>query len=155
MYKVVILILVLVVANAAFIYAGGASWVESRFMASPEPTLIPDPVLVDVFVFTLEEEVRKKRGLPEEGYQPDMFLEVFPGLTATDFDGVEASVGRYTFTDGRLSLEVSDGGLVHETPGAISRQGMETLLYNIAKRTGIDFKTTGTITDIVRVITES
>ena len=49
------------------------------------------PTAAEVFTFTLEEEVRKKIGQPIEGYEPQMFLEVFPGLVATDFEGVEAS----------------------------------------------------------------
>ncbi len=145
----------LVIANVTFVYLGGARWIDEQFFAAPEQPVLTDPVLVDVFIFTLEEEVQKKRVLSEEGYQPQMFLDVFPGLTATDFEGVEASVGYYTFVDGKLVLELDGATLVHETPGAISRRGMETLLANIAKRTGTNLQTTGTITDIIRALTRS
>jgi hypothetical protein len=144
-----------VVANLAFVYVGGARWIDEQFFTPTEQSVITDPVLVDVFIFTLEEEVQKKRAQPEEGYQPHMFLDVFPGLTATDFEGVEASVGYYTFVDGKLVHELGDATLVHETPEALSRRGMETLLINIATRTSINLQSTGTITDIIRAITRS
>ncbi len=156
MYKVIIFMVCLVAANLAFIYLGGAGWVEEQLIAPAVEPVTIDPILTEVFIFTLEEEVRKKQGLPAEGYLPQMFLDSFPGLAETDFEGVEASVGYYSInSSGRIELELRDATLVHETPGAISRGGMETLLNNIATRTGIDLQTTGTITDIVRVLMQS
>lgn len=156
MYNVIFFVVCLVAANLAFIYFGGANWVEEQFFAAEPAPVMLDPLLTEVFIFTLEEEVRKKQGLPEGGYVPQMFLDSFPGLAETDFEGVEASVGYYSLNEsGRIELELRDATLVHETPGAISRSGMETLLNNIAKRTGIDLQRTGTITDIVRVLTRT
>jgi len=118
-----------------------------------------DPVVsvgfetVEVFRFTLEDEVRKKVGIPVEGFEPQMFLQVFPGLVETDFDGVEASIGGYVIENGRLEHKIDETKLIHSAAQAISREGYKTLLHNIAQRIEVDFTTDGTITDIIGALT--
>lgn len=114
-----------------------------------------EPSVVDVFRFTLEEEVKKKLGQPVEGYEPQMFLEVFPGLALTDFDGVESNAGLYQVENGELSFVPDASKLQHSASGAIGKQGLATLLENVAARTKIDLAGTGTLTDIMRAITGS
>jgi hypothetical protein len=138
--------------NGCFIYFGGAAWLDSVLHETPQTTWSADPVVVDVFVYTLEEEVRKKSGQPAEGYVPSMFLEAFPGLAETDFEGVEASIGYYTIEQGRLVHKFDNTELIHSAATAITRRGMETLLHNVASRTNIDLQTDGTITDIMSVL---
>jgi len=113
------------------------------------------PQVVDVFSFTLREEVDKKIGQPIEGYEPQMFIAAFPGLTETDFEGVEASLGYYTFRGGKLELVLDESQLIHSAAGAISRTGMETLLTNVSARTGINLEGKGTLTDIMRYLIEA
>lgn len=115
-----------------------------------------DPVLTDVFVFTLEEEVRKKTGVVADGYVPADYLSAFPGLVETDFEGVAAAAGYYTVVNGRLTHTLgSTEGLVPSEATIVSRRGMETLLYNVATRVGVNLETNGTITDIMRALTQS
>jgi len=152
MKQVLIVVVMVVVFNAILVFSGALdSLIETRNNA-PAATAV-DPDIVDVFQFTLQDEVRKKLGQPIEGYEPQMFLRVFPGLTETDFDGVKASIGRYVIEDGRLQHQMDNTGLVHSAAGAVTRVGMETLLTNVATRTGIDLQTDGTITDIMSVLT--
>ncbi len=155
MFKLLSLVAVVVVLNAAFLYFGGATWLAQYVPTTETETWSTDPVLVDVFTFTLQEEVRKKVGQPVEGYEPAMFLEVFPGLTETDFDGVEASVGFYRIEQGRLTFVLDESQLVHTAAQSVTRRGMETLLNNVATRTNINLNTDGTITDIMSVLIRS
>lgn len=155
MFKMLSLVAAVLVVNAAFIYFGGATWLASGLSPQQPATWSADPVLVDVFMFTLQEEVRKKIGQPVEGYEPSMFLEAFPGLTETDFDGVEASVGFYKIEQGRLTFVLDESQLVHSAAEAVTRRGMETLLNNVATRTNINLNTNGTITDIMSVLIRS
>ena len=142
-------IVVLMVGNIAFWYFMGPQiYIEDR-VSTPQKVA---PEVVDVFSFTLQEEVDKKLGTPVEGYEPKMFLEVFPGLTATDFEGVEASLGYYTFSDGELELVLDETQLIHSAAGAITRTGMNTLLSNVSERTSINLQEDGTITDVVRYL---
>lgn len=112
-----------------------------------------DAEIVDVFRFTLEDEVRKKVGMPNEGYEPAMFLQVFPGLVETDFEGVQASIGGYVMKEGRLVHKLDESKLVHSAAQAITRPGFTTLLENVSKRIGINLSTDGTITDIMSALT--
>lgn len=155
MFKILSFVAAVVVVNAAFIYFGGAAWLSQSVTPTETSVWSTDPVLVDVFIFTLQEEVRKKVGQPIEGYEPQMFLDVFPGLTETDFDGVEASVGFYHIEQGRLTFVVDESQLVHSAAEAVTRRGVETLLHNVATRTNINLNTDGTITDIMSVLIRS
>jgi hypothetical protein len=150
MFKFLAFIIVLVSANVAFWYFGGPAWVATYF--SVETSQPADPLLLDVFIYTLEEEVVDKLGRPEAGFEPSQFLAVFPGLAATDFEGVEASVGYYTIKEGQLVHELGDASLIPTEAGAISRKGMEKLLANASARLAIDLARDGTITDLMRAL---
>lgn len=114
--------------------------------------LVLEPNETEVFRYTLEEEVVKKVGQPEVGFMPDMFLKVFPGLTASDFAGVAGVGGVYTIEAGVLTFVVDESYLVPTDTGYIT--GYSELLQNVARRNNIDLKTNGTITDVMRVITK-
>ncbi len=143
-----------VIFNAIFVFSGGLDLLvkTEQQVDAPVRTLINTDV-VDVFHFTLEDEVRKKNGQPIEGYLPEMFIAVFPGLVETDFQGVQASLGVYTIQDGRLTFVLDETDLIHSAAQAITRDGYKTLLQNISNRIGIDLLKDGTITDIMSSIT--
>jgi hypothetical protein len=106
-----------------------------------------------LFITTLREEVDRQIGVPENGYLPEMFIAAFPGIVLTDFEDVEASIGKYVVVEGQL---------VHVTPAkplpggsdAVSSRGLVTLLENVAARAQIDLSRSGTITDIMQIISE-
>jgi hypothetical protein len=152
MKNILIVVVLVIVFNALFVFSGGLELlVKTEQQAEPVGTINAD--VVDVFRFTLEDEVRKKVGTPIEGYEPAMFLQVFPGLVETDFDGVAASIGGYTVIEGRLEHALDETQLIHSAAEAISRPGYATLLQNIADRTGVNLQADGTITDIMGSLT--
>jgi hypothetical protein len=108
-----------------------------------------------VFRTTLRNEIDKEIGKPIEGYEPFMFLQVFPGLTETDFEGVEASIGHYTVEDGRLIHKLDDTRLVHSAAKAVTDRGMDTLLGNVSKRLKVDLSSGGTLTEIMNALVRS
>jgi hypothetical protein len=138
--------------NAFLLYSGGFDYVERQFTTT-EPPLSLEPEVVDIFRDTLETRVREEVGTPIEGYEPQMFLDVFPGLVPSDFDGVEASIGVYSFSSGRLVHVPDNTKLVHSAAGAISRRGMETLYRNVAARSNIDVTKGGALTSVMAVVT--
>jgi hypothetical protein len=151
--KNILLAVVFVVAlNALFVFSGGLELLmKTEEKAAPQEAVHFD--VIDTFRSTLEIEVQDKMGVPIEGYEPKMFLQVFPGLVETDFDGVEASIGNYIVVDGRLEHKLDTSKLIHSAATAISREGYKTLLNNIAKRIGVDFSNGGTITDVMSALT--
>lgn len=127
--------------------------VEAPSNTSSASPVLTDSAVLDVFIFTLQEEVNKKQGRPELGYKPAHLLIAFPGLVQSDFDGVPASDGRYAVTTGEIVFLPATTGLVPTNPDSIGRAGYEVLLTNIARRNNINLQTTGTLTDIMRVLT--
>jgi len=146
-------LLLAVLINIIFIFFGGFDVLQRFISDAPEKNNNIQADIVDIFRFTLEDEVRKKIGMPKEGYEPAMFIKVFPGLVETDFDGVQASLGVYQMHEGTLQYVLDDSKLVHSAAKAITREGYRTLLHNIANRIDIDLSSTGTITDVMRSIT--
>lgn len=115
---------------------------------------IPNSVR-DVFATTLKDAVNAKQGVPKDGYEPYMFLEVFPGLTESDFEGVQSSIGSYTMQDGRLVHRIDTTKLIHPAAKAVTDEGMETLLANVSVRLGIDLSRGGTITEVMNALLRS
>lgn len=154
MKNILIVVVMLVAFNAVLVFSGA---LDKLFNANQEvqPVSEINQTIVDVFQFTLQDEVDKKLGKPIEGYEPQMFLQLFPGLSETDFDGVEASIGTYVIQNGRLVHNLDNTKLVHSSAGAVTRKGMKTLLDNIAKRANINLREQGTLTDIIEVLTKN
>jgi len=153
MKNILIAVIAVLVFNAIFVYSGGLELLVTTEQNEARPERVA-PAVVDVFRFTLEDEVQKKSGTPIEGYEPQMFLQVFPGLVASDFEGVEASSGAYTFVAGTLTHEPDNTQLQHSAAGSITRTGYETLLANVAARNDIALQANGTVTDVMRVLVQ-
>lgn len=100
----------------------------------------------------LQREVREKLGTPIEGYEPSMYLAVFPGLSVTDFEGVEALGGFYTIENGELTFKLDDSGLIHSAASGVSNKGMDTLLINVSKRLKVDLNDGGTLTQVMEAL---
>jgi len=157
--QAVTIIIMVVVCNAIFVYFGGldaliaTKYREHAYIPTHNDSTEVSADIVDVFKFTLNDEVVKKIGQPREGFEPAMYLTAFSGLVETDFDGVEASIGAYRVVNGRLEHQLPDDQPVHSAAGAVTRTGIETLLQNVADRAGLDLEHSSTLTDIVSVIT--
>ena len=103
----------------------------------------------------LQGRVQEKLGMPIEGYEPSMFLQVFPGLTETDFEGVEASLGHYTIQNGELIYVQDPTKLIHSAARSITDEGMETLLHNVSARLKVDLIEGGTLTRIMSALSRT
>ena len=127
----------------------------SPFSSNPVEFNVEKEIPLEVqyaFKTTLKNEVNTKIGVPIEGYEPVMFLKVFPGLAETDFEGVEASIGHYTIEEGRLVHKTDTTKLIHSAAKAITDRGLDRLLGNIAVRLKVDLTQNGTLTEIIEAI---
>ncbi len=104
------------------------------------------------FRATLKNEVIAKQGMPIEGFEPSMFLRVFPGLTETDFEGAEASIGHYTIEAGKLVHKTDDTKLIHSAAKALTDRGLDTVLANVSVRLKVDLTEKGTLTEIMEAL---
>jgi len=129
----------------------GAWFTQMREAPRSDDTPIPSSAS-EAFRIALQSEVRRTAGTSIEGYEPSMYLSVFPGLTETDFEGVEASIGHYTVKQGRIVHELDPTRLVHKGAALITDRGMDTLLENVSKRLRVDLQSEGTITLIMKAL---
>jgi len=86
-------------------------------------------------------------GRPYEGYEPFMFLLVFPGIEEVDFDNVVAFEGIYSF-DGNLTF-ISNPLPVTTAAKSIMDEGMETFLDNLEARLQIAVVDSNSLNELI------
>lgn len=91
-------------------------------------------------------------GQPIEGFQPFMFMQAFPGLTANDFNNVDALIGRYVYQDGEVVYDLNGEQELHSAARAVSDEGMVQLLVNVANRLNFDLSGGDTVDDVIRAL---
>jgi hypothetical protein len=140
----VIIAFVLLLIAVGISAMGGGS-VESPNNGVPEGA-------VDVFTTETRNKVIAELGQPIEGFEPFMFLRVYPGLMESDFDGVDALIGTYQYGNGELTYNLGNEREVHSAARAISDEGMATLLDNVSLRLGVSVETEANIANVIEAI---
>lgn len=85
------------------------------------------------FIEQLNRRFINEVGQPIEGFEPQMYMQIFPGILPGDFSGVEASQGIYSLEQGELIFKITETP-EHSAARAITPAGMHTLLENISRR---------------------
>lgn len=86
-------------------------------------------------------KVIESLGQPIEGFEPEMILSVWPGIKASDFDGVEAIGGVYKTESEEVIFMERTGGVKTSADRAVTPEGMKILLGNVAQRLDLPAKT--------------
>ncbi|MCB9815549.1 hypothetical protein H6785_03175 [Candidatus Nomurabacteria bacterium] len=136
-FEIVAALLIVFFMGVVMFQLAGVQFSEDTTELTPDrEENVPDENVKAVtdFKLSLEEKVVTEIGQPIEGFEPQMLMQVFPGLQASDFDGVEAVIGVYTYVDGDLNHEIGDVEMIHSAAPAISEVGYETLLDNVTER---------------------
>ena len=120
-----------IIVLGAYMWFKGTLIIEFR---DSQTAAVVEQNVVLAFTNTLHSEVDRIYGVPDNGYEPYMFMHTFPGLAPTDFEGVEASIGHYLVEDGLLQHKIPSSALRHDAAKAITTRGMEVLLDNVATR---------------------
>jgi hypothetical protein len=142
-----------IIAFVLLLIAVGISAMGEVSIESPNND-IPEGA-VEVFTTKTRNKVIAELGQPIEGFEPFMFLEVYPGLEESDFDGVDAFIGVYRFKNGELTHEMDNTQPFHSAATAISDEGMATLLDNVSSRLGISIETGSDVAEIIEAIEKS
>lgn len=145
--------LILIVGVALYLWVSGKLVVEYVGDQSVETIMSTEEEAV-LFTNTLRSTVDEQLGQPVEGYTPDMFIEVFPGLVATDFEDVEASIGKYVVVEGQLVHVMPPSVPLHSAAAAVTSRGLRTLLDNVARRAQIDLSNSGTLTEVFDTLSQ-
>lgn len=136
----VVLLLLAVVALVAFVGNYRAERSDS--------VTIPEQVVTD-FTEQARAKVVTELGQPIEGFEPFMFLSVYPGLREIDFDNVDALIGTYRYLDGGVTYDLGVEVETHSAARAISDEGMAILLSNVGDRLQINLETEDAVTVVL------
>jgi len=109
---------------------------------------LPKEELVSYFAETASTKFINSIGQPIEGISPPMFLDLFPNLREQDLDGVQTALGFYKYENNQLVYKES-GPQIHSAAYAITEEGFETLLDNLAKRFNITLKSKNSVDTIM------
>jgi hypothetical protein len=92
---------------------------------------------VKAFQTTLEAKVVADVGQPIEGFMPGILLQEFSGLRESDFDEVDVMIGHFEYANGDLIHDLEGAEMIHSAADALTNEGYETLLENVAERLGV------------------
>lgn len=131
MKKLTILFVLLFVLVALYLFV-----VVLGFMPNNNGKTLPEnkAEVVEYFSEEMQNKFVTEVAQPIEGFEPQMFREVYPGLVAQDFDEVEALLGNYEVQNGEIAFVLDQSQPEHSAARAISPQGMYTLLMNVSDR---------------------
>ena len=76
----------------------------------------------------------QEEGKPIEGFEPEMYIQVYPGIKKSDFDGVKAELGTYYYRNGNLNFVLDNANPIHTAARAITLEGIATLLNHLSER---------------------
>ena len=111
---------------------------------------------VDFFaIFSEQLRVRAVANLgaiPIEGFDADMYMDVFPGLMRSDFNGSAAIGGRWLYENDELTFVREDYTQISSADGTLTNAGIMQLYKNLVERLGIDVQRMSDIEEIFRVI---
>jgi len=121
-------------ALVALIAFGYVLWVTKEPMEENKPRQNGTPELATYFENRMINLGVADIGQPIEGFNANLLILAFPGLTIDDFVGVEAFEGHYEVTDGELAFVRDQEQSVSSAERTISSAGYQTLLSNVATR---------------------
>lgn len=101
----------------------------------------------------MEATVISRNGQPIEGFEPMMFILALPGLEFRDFNQVEAVIGHYEYVNDELRYNDEETTVLNSAATAVTAEGMDTLLINVAKRLHINLNV-ASVDDIISLLTK-
>ncbi len=113
----------------------------------------PKEEIVTYFAETISNKFFQSIGRPIEGIDPPAFLGLFPNLREQDLDGVQTALGYYKYESNQLVFKpVSQQ--IHSAAYAITEEGFETMLDNLANRFNIELKNKNAVNKIIEKLYE-
>jgi len=110
--------------------------------------------LVSTFSQQFQNKFINEVGQPIEGFEPSMFMRVYPGLENSDFNMVKTLEGIYFFNNEELTFKRVKEFPISSVEKAISEEGMLTLLQNIVNRLDIQVTDLDSLTQIISSLEE-
>lgn len=109
--------------------------------------------LGNYFAERIFEEGTKNGFIPIEGFTAELLIRAFPGLLASDFEGVETYEGVYSVKGGELQFTRTQSQPISTAEQTVSRIGYETLLENVSVRLSHPVYATSDVDALIERIT--
>lgn len=152
MRRSILIISITVLALAAIaVYVLLTSRSRADRLSHPEGT---SPKITEHFKSRMEQAVIAQIGQPIEGFNAHLYLQTFPGLTPSDFEGVTTGEGIYTLKENEVVFVRTRTDLITSAEGAIDREGMTTLLANVSNRLDVKLEDTNSVDTILVKISQ-
>lgn len=124
----------------------------------PAPTPPPEPTIDESAKYFQERLVAlgvEDVGQPIEGFDPELLIIAFPGLTRADFHNAATLDGRYELRGEELVFVRGQGNMVSSAERTVSYEGFATLLTNVSVRLRMSADTQADIDAIIARIDTS
>lgn len=109
--------------------------------------------VVAAFRKTLIDRALARGPMPIEGFEAAMLLDIFPGLEASDFDGVKTGMGSgegvHFYVNGELQWERTESQPITSAERTVSQEGYGMLLENLSERLGMSASSAEETTAII------
>lgn len=92
--------------------------------------------------------------MPIEGFNPELYMQVYLGLKERDFHNAEAIGGIWEFSNNKL-IFVQTPGPISSADGTLNEKGLAILLQNLAQRLEIQPVTKNNIDRIINILKKS
>jgi hypothetical protein len=150
MFKVVMWLIGLLAVIAILTFIGRA------FHSAPVPDRVEEEAsstahaLGEYFRSEITARGIARMGQPIEGFDANLLLSAFPGMLQVDFNGVETSEGHYVYDEvNALSFVRDTEEFITSAERAISVDGFDTLLSNIARRLNSELTDTSSVDSVL------
>ena len=147
-------IIVLLASILAVVLILGLMIMFNTNQTNSNNTQEPKEEIVDYFSNKImSKAIQSIGGQPREGFQPSIFLQAFPKIKEQDFNNVEAAQGFYKYENNQLIYKPI-GPQTHSAAYAITEDGYETLLDNLATRFNTELKNKNSVDRIIEKLYE-
>lgn len=150
-----IILVVLIIALAAsiyFIYAKSNNYIIDDQSSNGS---IKETDTVKYFEGRIINLAIKDVGQPIEGFDANLLIAAYPGLTKSDFDEVEALEGKYQFRDEELIFIRTEDAPVSSAERMVIDAGYKNLLKNVSSRLNISIDSTSDVDMLIELINTS
>lgn len=143
------LAIIMLLAAAAGVFYLGARYEEPVVEPAPEAVATTTPAAH--FQERLIARGTADIGRPIEGFDPQLLMLAYPGMTPADFDGATAFEGRYVFASSTAELTFvrTTSTPMSSAERTLDEEGYVTLFTNLEERLGMRATTEPTIEALI------
>ncbi len=104
--------------------------------------------------YFIEKAIENSFAIPIEGFDPELYIGVFPKLLKSDFDNTKAIGGIWKLTNGELVFIRDDSEGITSADGTLTNEGVKTLIKNLESRLNIKVQSVSDLDNLISLISK-